>query len=207
MRFTLALHARSGRWIPPGLLLAIWAALIVANPGSALDNAANLFFAVLTVSVWWTSAIGNVDDDPHRDLCAACVGGPSRLNVLRHTSALVLLLALAVLASVGAIASGTSTRASAPTVVAGTLGLLASGALLGVAIGAFLHRPVVRSTAWTVVTGLVAIMVVVLLPLVRDVLHDTDHAQIGGVGILFAVSVLVALVAGAVAAELAARTS
>ena len=76
MRFALALHARSGRWIPPALLLATWVVLVVANPGSALDNGANLFFAVLVVSVWCTSAIGNVDDDPHRDLCAAAVGGP-----------------------------------------------------------------------------------------------------------------------------------
>jgi hypothetical protein len=207
VRFALALHARSGRWIPPALLFGTWAALIMANPGTALDNAANLFFAVLVVSVWWTSAIGNVDDDPHRDLCAASVGGPARLSALRHAGALGLLLAVAVIAAVGGIVTGTGSRASSATVVAGTIGLLASAALLGVAIGAFLHRPVVRSTAWTVVGGVVAIMVVVLLPPVRDVLHDADHSRIGGVGILAVVSVLVALVAAALAAQLAARAS
>jgi hypothetical protein len=207
MRFALALHARSGRWIPPALLLATWVVLVVANPGSALDNAANLFFAVLIVSVWCTSAIGNVDDDPHRDLCAASVGGPARLMVSRHAAALVMMtVTVGVVAALG-IVSGARTAASGPTVVAGTVGLLASGALLGVAIGGFLHRPILRSTAWVVVIALVAIMVVVLLPPVRDVLRDADHSRIGGVGVLLLASLGVVAVATWAAAALAARAS
>lgn len=205
MRFALTLHARSGRWVPPALLLATWVVLVVANPGSALDNAANLFFAMLVVAVWCTSAIGNVDDDPHRDLCAAAVGGPARLAVARHAAAVLVMVAAVGVVSVLGIASGSRDGASAPTIVAGTVGLLASGALLGVAIGAFLHRPLVRSTAWTVVVALVAIMVVVLLPPVRDVLRGADHARIGGVGILFVASLVIAAVAGWSAATLAAR--
>jgi hypothetical protein len=50
-------------------------------------------------------------------------------------------------------------------------------------------------------------MAVVLLPPVRDVLHDADHARIGGVGILFVVSLAVAGGAGWLAAALAARSS
>jgi hypothetical protein len=207
MRFTLALHARSGRWIPPALLLATWVALVVANPGSALDNAANLFFAVLIVAVWATSAIGNVDDDPHRDLCAAANGGPARLAALRHVAAVLELLPVVVVAGVLALASGPRHGASWGTVVAGTAGLLASGVLLGAALGSFLHRPVLRSTAWTVVVALVAIMVVVLLPPVRGVFHDADHARIGGVGLLFGVALVLAVVAGWAAGALAARLS
>jgi hypothetical protein len=207
VRFTLALLARSGRWIPPALLLVTWVALVVANPGSALDNAANLFFVVLIVAVWSTSAIGNVDDDPHRDLCAASLGGPARLAVVRHVGALVVMLAVVLVVSVLAIASGSSDRASEWTVVAGTAALLASAAALGVAIGGFLHRPLLRSSAWTVVAGVVAIIVVVLLPPLRDVLHDVDRARIGGVGVLLVVSVVVVALAGWSAAALAARRS
>jgi hypothetical protein len=207
VRFALTLLARSGRWIPPALLLTTWVVLVVANPGSALDNAANLYFAVLVVGVWCTSTLGNVDDDPHRDLCAASVGGPARLAVLRHAGALVMMLAVVLVVAVLAIASGASDSTSTARVLAGTVGLLASGAVLGVAIGAFLHRPLVRSPAWTVVAALVAIMVVVLLPPVRDVLHDADHARIGGVGVLLAVSLLSAALAGWSTAALAARTS
>jgi hypothetical protein len=207
MSFTLTLQARSGRWIPPALVLATWVVLVVANPGSALDNAANLFFAVLIVAVWFTSTIGNVDDDPHRDLCAAANGGPARLAVTRHVSALLALLVAAVVVGALAVASGSRDGASAVTVVAGTAGLLGSGVLLGVAIGGFLHRPVVRSTAWVVVIAIVAVIVVALLPPVRDVLRDTDHGEIGGVGILTVVSCLVAAVASWGAAALAARRS
>jgi hypothetical protein len=205
--FALALHARTGRWIPPALLLVTWTVLVVANPGSALDNAANLFFAVLVVSVWCTSAIGNVDDDPHRDLCAAASGGPARLAASRHVTALLEMMVAVGVVSVLGIVSGTRSGTSLATIVAGTVGLLASGALLGVAIGGFLHRPLLRSTAWTVVAGLVAIVVVVLLPPVRDVQHDADHRRIGGVGVLFVVSLAVAGGAGWAAAALAARTS
>jgi hypothetical protein len=207
MRFTLALHARSGRWIPPAVVLVTWVVLVVANPGSALDNAANLFFALLITSVWCTSVIGNVDDDPHRDLCAAAIGGPGRLAFMRHAAALVVMLTTVVVVAVLAIASGSRDSASWATIVAGTLGLLASGALLGTAIGAFLHRPILRSTAWTVVVALVAVMIVVLLPPLRDVLRDADHARIGGVGVLVVVSTAVAVGAGVVAAALAARRS
>ena len=207
MTFALALHARTGRWIPPALLLVTWTVLVVANPGSALDNAANLFFAVLVVSVWSTSAIGDVDDDPHRDLCAAALGGPARLATSRHAAALLVMVVTVVVVSILGIVSGTHSDASTATAVAGTVGLLASAALLGVAIGAFLHRPLLRSTAWTVVAGLVAIMVVVLLPPVRDVLHDADHARIGGVGVLFVVSLAIVGAAGWAAAALASRAS
>ena len=117
------------------------------------------------------------------------------------------MLATAVVVTALAIATGTHDGASWATIAAGTFGLLASGVLLGTAIGAFLHRPIVRSTAWTVVVAVVAIMVVVLLPPVRDVLHDADHAHIGGVGVLVVASAAVAGVAGVAAAALAARLS
>jgi hypothetical protein len=201
------MHARSGRWIPPALVLATWVVLVVANPGSALDNAANLFFAVVIVAMWVTSAIGNVDDDPHRDLCAAASGGPARLASIRHAGALLGLLPVIVVVGVLAVASGSRDGASWGTVVAGTAGLLLSGTLLGVAIGAFLHRPILRSTAFTVVVGLIAIVIVVLLPPVRDVLRDVDHARVGGVGALLAVSLVVAATAGGSAGALAARRS
>lgn len=207
MRFAVALHVRSGRWIPPALLLVTWVALVVANPGSALDNAANLFFPVMIVAVWCTSGIGNVDDDPHRDLCAASVGGPDRLSVVRNVSALVELLPAAVVVGTLGIVSGERVGASWPAVVAGTAGLLLSAVLLGVAIGAVLHRPVVRSTAWTVVLALVALLVVALLPPVRDVLHDADHGRVGGSGLLVAASAGILVLACWGAALLAARTS
>ena len=200
------LHARSGRWIPPALLLVTWVVLVVANPGRALDNAANLFFAVLIFSVWCTSAIGNVDDDPHRDLCAAAIGGPARLvGVASGGRRCSLTVVVALLVSVPAIATGSRAGASSATIVAGTVGLLVGAALLGVAIGGFLHRPLLRSPAWTVVVALIAIMVVVLLPPVRDVLHDADHARIGGVGVLVVVAGAIAAAASWSAAALAAR--
>ncbi len=117
MTFALALHARTGRWIPPALLLVTWTVLVVANPGSALDNAANLFFAVLVVSVWCTSAIGNVDDDPHRDLCAAASGGPARLAASRHVAALLVMVATVGVVSVLGIVSGTRSGTSLATIV------------------------------------------------------------------------------------------
>jgi hypothetical protein len=207
MGVAILLYARSGRWIAPAVLLMTWVALVVANPGSALDNAANLFFVVLIVAVWWTSGIGNVDDDPHRDLCAASVGGPEPLAMARNSGALFVLLPVVVVVGVLGIISGPRDGASWPTVIVGTASLLMSGAMLGVAIGSLLHRPVVRSMAWTVLLALVAILLVVLLPPVRDVLRGVDHAHVGGVGGLLVASFAVLVVAWWAAMVLAARRS
>lgn len=66
---------------PPSMSVAGWLRGVrrtrIDDPEAAL---ATLRF---DVAVWCTSAMGNVDDDPHRDLCAASVGGPARLTIVR----------------------------------------------------------------------------------------------------------------------------
>jgi len=204
MSFTLALVGRSGRWIAPTLLLAVWLLIVVANPGSALDNAANLFFAVLVVALWLAVATGNVDDDPHRDLCAASVGGPARLQAARQLATMVALGPAVLIATVLAVASGTDHRPLATDVV-GTLGLLISAALLGAAIGGFLHRPILTNVAWSVVLGVAAALFIAVLPPLRDVLRDADHAHLDGVAALFALSAVAITASTYCSAMLAAR--
>ena len=74
IRFTLALVARSGRWVAPAVVYLVWLVLVLANPGPALTNGANMFFGVVVFAAWFAVVTGNVDDDPHRDLCAAVAG-------------------------------------------------------------------------------------------------------------------------------------
>jgi hypothetical protein len=204
MRFTVALVARSGRWIAPTLILAVWLLVVIANPGSALDNAANLFFALLVVALWLTVTTGNVDDDPHRDLCAASAGGPARLQTTRQLATMVALGPMVLIATVLGVASGTDHR-SLTTNVAGALGLLVSAALLGAAIGGFLHRPILANVAWSVVLGVVAAIVIAVLPPLRDVLRDADHARLEGVAALFVASTFAITGATWISAVLAAR--
>ena len=204
MRFTLALVARSGRWIAPFLLLAVWLVMVIANPGSALDNAANLFFALFVVALWLTVTTGNVDDDPHRDLCAASVGGPARLQTARQLATMVALGPLVLIATVLGVASGTDHR-SLGTDVVGTLGLLVSAGLLGAATGGFLHRPILANVAWSVVLGVVVVLGVAVLPPLRDALRDADRARLEGVAALFVVSTLSTTAATWLSAVLAAR--
>ena len=188
MRFALALLARSGRWIPPALLLVTWVVLVVANPGSALDNAANLFFAVLIVSVWCTER-----DRQRRRRSRTAISARPRwadrragglASRARRSLVVVVRRRCPVLADRERprrrrVGSRRSSREPS--------GLLVSGALLGVAIGGFLHRPIAPLARMDGGRRVVAIMVVVLLPPVRDVLRDADHARIGGVGILVVV--------------------
>jgi hypothetical protein len=203
-RFTLTLVVHSGRWIAPALTFAVWLLVVVANPGTTLDNAANLFFALLVVGLWLTVTTGNVDDDPHRDLCAASVGGAARLQATRQLATLAALCPVVLIATALAVVTGTDHRSLA-TDVAGTMGLLLSGALVGIAIGGFLHRPILANLAWTVVLGAAAALVVAVLPPLHDVLRDADRARLGGVAALSVVSAFMATGGTWLSAALAAR--
>jgi hypothetical protein len=186
------------------LILAVWLLVVVTNAADALDNAANLFFALLVVALWLKVTTGNVDDDPHRDLCAASAGGPARLQVTRQLATLAALCPVILIATTLAVVRGTDHRSLA-TDVAGTLGLLASATLLGIAVGGFLHRPILANPAWTVVLGVASLVGIAVLPPLHNVLRDADRARLDGVVVLLALSSIVATGATSLSAVLAAR--
>ena len=206
-RFTLALVARSGRWVAPAVVYLVWLALVLANPGPALTNGANMFFSVVVFAVWFAVVTGNVDDDPHRDLCAAVAGSPARLHACRAGATVGVSAAVAVVTALATGATGDLGDRGLASTTLWSVALLVAGALIGSAIGVFLHRPVIDGVAWSVVLASAASLAVVLLPPVQSVLRHLDHGSTGGVGLLLVVAGVVAALAVVASAAIADRRS
>ncbi len=201
MLFTLRLVARSGRWVAPAIVYVVWLILVLANPGPSLTNAASMFFAVVIVALWITVIAGNVDDDPHRDLCAAVSGSPARLHASRTAAALVAAWCVVAVTCPLVAATGHKGPHSLPWAIGWTLVLLTGAALIGATIGVFLHRPVLRNAAWSLPLAIGAVIAVALLPPVQDVLRAFNHDETTGVVALLAAAVA----AGACATMISAR--
>jgi hypothetical protein len=193
--FNLRLAARSMRWLGPVLIASIWTSFTVANPGPALSNASNSFMMLVAATCWITVAIGNVDDDGHRELLAAAVGSPARLQRVRAISAYLAANAIALVATVADVAAATSPTRSISQVhiVGGCLFLQLAATAIGVSIGTVLHRPVVRNAGATLLVATAGLVGVILLPPVQHVLRQLNDGRTGG---LIALT-LVALTAGA----------
>lgn len=195
--FTVRLTLRSMRWLGPVLIALIWTSFTVANPGPALSNASSSFMMFVTVTCWITIAIGNVDDDGHRELLTAAAGSPARLHRGRAVSAYLAANVIALVATVADVAAATSpTRPiSQLHVVGGCVLLQLAATAIGVGIGTVLHRPVVRQAGAALLVAVAALVGLILLPPVQHVLRQFNDDRTGGLVVL----TLVALAAGAVA--------
>jgi len=207
IRFTLALVARSGRWVAPAVVYLVWLVLVLANPGPALTNGANMFFGVVVFAAWFAVVTGNVDDDPHRDLCAAVAGSPRRLHARRAAATIAVSGAVAVLTSLSTGTTGDLGHRDQLSAIAGTVAVLVAGALIGAAIGVFLHRPLLDSVAWSLILAASAAIAVALLEPVQDVLRNLDHGSLRGVTLLLVVAAAACALCVSLSAWVAGRRS
>ncbi|MGO9873075.1 MAG: hypothetical protein ACLPVY_04675 [Acidimicrobiia bacterium] len=203
----LRLAGRSMRWLGPALMLMIWILASLSAPGPALTNAGNMFLLLVAVSCWLTVAIGNVDDDGHRELLAAAIGSPARLHRSRAISAYVAANTISAAGTLAClVASSKPTRPTAEIVVVGACVLLQLAATaIGVGIGTLLHRPVLRHVGVTLLVAVAALVGTILLPPVQGVLRALNNGRTAGVIALAAAGGVVALAAVAAASALADR--
>jgi hypothetical protein len=188
------------RWFGAVLLALIWTSFTVASPGTALANASGAFILIVAVTCWITVAIGNVDDDGHRELVAAAAGSPGRLQRSRAISAFVAGNAIALVSTIIGIALATSPSrpVSLVRIIGACLLLQLAATAIGVGIGTLLHRPVVRNSGVTLLTSAGALVGLILLPPVQHVLRELNDNRTDGLVVL----TLVALFAGSVAVAL-----
>ena len=166
-----------------------------------------MFFGAVVFAAWLAVIAGNVDDDPHRDLCAAAAGSPARLHVCRAFATIGASAGVVVVTALLTGSTGDLGHQDLPYAVGCTVALLVAGALIGSAIGVFLHRPLIRSVAWSLVLGASAAIAVALLPPVQDVLRNFDHDTTHGVFVLLVAAATSAALAIVVSATLAYRRS
>ena len=205
IRFTTTCLVRSMRWVAPFLVFASWTAVVLAANGTALVKASSIFPAVLIWSTWITIVTGNHDDDAHRDLVAAAIGGASSVHILRAVTVAVVsvvpVVVVAILARISALQPGHPAGA----VVAATAGFEASAAAIGIAIGVWLHRPILRHRGVSTLTASAACIGVMLFAPVESVHRSLSDDRIGSIGPMLAICSLVAVISVAASARIAQR--
>jgi hypothetical protein len=205
--FHLRLLARSMRWLGPVLIAVIWTSFTVSDPGPALGNASSSFMMLVAVACWITVAIGNVDDDGHRELLTAAAGSPARLHRMRAASALVAAGLIALIVTVADIAVGTSPSRpiNHAQIIGGCLLLGVVATAIGVGIGTALHRPVVRNSGGALLAATGGLVVLILLPPVQHVLRQFNDNRTGGLIVLALVGLTAAAAVVTAAGMLADR--
>jgi hypothetical protein len=202
--FTLLLLGRSMRWVAPTIVFLLAWGLVMADPGPLRSSSASLFPVAAVVMCWLTIAIGNVDDEGHRELCTAEAGSPARLLLVRSLSALVPAVVLAVLVTVG-LAIVTPSSGGAAADLGAVLVVPLAGGLLGIGIGGLLHRPLVRHLGLTVVGAIGALVLTITTTPATHLLHDVTAGHLAAAYELLAATALLGAALTAAAAGLVGR--
>ncbi|MFH8407691.1 ABC transporter [Streptomyces sp. NPDC018019] len=167
LHYQSALLLRSHRWLPPVLLYVIFLAVGVQTGGPVLDSYGLAAGGLLPVSVW-LCRICVTNEPPAARACAAAAAGPGRAHLAAVLTAALsaTLLALAASGYVALVADphASDHRTAVPVVAAFGAGLSAAlvCVLLGTAVGALCNQPVLRSTGWSVLSGLLAALLLLI---------------------------------------------
>ncbi|MGW3012206.1 ABC transporter [Streptomyces sp. NPDC001219] len=167
LRYQTALLIGSYRWLPPVILFAAWLAIGVESGGPILDAFGYAAGGLLPTAVWLTRVCVTNEPSAARN-CAAAAAGPGRVHLAGVLTAAGAAVLLAVLGTAVAVVlsdpRSTDQQVAVPVLPAAGAGLLAALVclLMGTAIGALSNRPVLRSTGWSILTGLLAALLLLV---------------------------------------------
>ncbi|MGW0878222.1 ABC transporter [Streptomyces sp. NPDC002671] len=168
LRYQADLLLRSQRWLPPVLLYAAFLAVGVQSGQPVLDSLGYTAAGLLPVAAWLVR-ICVTGEPPAARACVAAARGPARAHLACLLTALITAALLGVAATlvVTLISDPASNghRAHVPPLSACAAGLLATlaCALLGSAVGALTHPPLLRSTGRAVPAMLLAALLSVVV--------------------------------------------
>ncbi|WP_327154282.1 ABC transporter [Streptomyces tubercidicus] len=216
LRYQTALLIGSHRWLPPVILYAAWLAISVRGGDPLLDGLGYAAGGLLPAAVWLTRTCVTNEPSAARN-CAAAAAGPGRAHLAAVLTAAgtALLLALVGAALVVLVSDPRSTdhQVAVPVLPAAFAGLLAALVclLMGTALGALSNWPVLRSTGWSIPTGLVAALLLLVLgaspanAAVSGLVTGSLHGTISIPWLPLIATVLIAAAATAVACALSSR--
>jgi hypothetical protein len=180
VRYLASDVARSQRWIAPAVLFVAAVAILNADAGPLLTTYADTATCLLPVAIWLTVVVANSEDPTQAAITSVTVGGTTRLRIGKL---LVAFLADAGLALVAVLVPVILQTSSGGT----TVGDVAAGAVAhllvaatGVAVGAWLARPLVGRAGWVFVIGVLVVLAQTVVPHAPPtrqvlVLFDQDH--------------------------------
>lgn len=177
MAGTLRLLSGTGRWVPPFLLVLVWVLFTLSPPGPSGANHTSIFAGLVIAAVWLTIVIGNLDDDPHRDLLAAAVGSTFDLHLRRAVYAGVLVGAVGLVSAVASTLLGSEDDKNVVESTTVGLALGVGAALIGVGIGTWLHRPILRHRGASTLVAIAAVMATMLFPPLQGALRAVNDGR------------------------------
>ncbi|MEV0260018.1 ABC transporter [Streptomyces sp. NPDC050617] len=167
-RYQAALLIRSHRLLPPLTLYVLIMGIGVQAGQPILDSFGWAGVALLLVAAWFVR-ICVTNEPPAARHVAAAATSPARVHLASVLTALTCSVALGTIGT-AFVAIVSDPRSSdrqidvpvGPAILAGLLTALAC-ALLGTAVGALCNRPLLRGTGWTMLTTMVAAMLVLVV--------------------------------------------
>ncbi|MEU8686142.1 ABC transporter [Streptomyces sp. NPDC048611] len=216
LRYQTALLIGSYRWLPPVILFAAWVAIGVESGGPILDAFGYTAGGLLPTAVWLTRVCVTNEPSAARN-CAAAAAGPGRVHLAGVLTAAGAAVLLAVLGTAVAVLlsdpRSTDQQVAVPVLPAAGAGLLAALVclLMGTAIGALSNRPVLRSTGWSIPTGLLAALLLLVWgaspanAAVSGLVTGSVHGTISTPWLPLAATALIAAAATGAACALSSR--
>ncbi|CAM5650890.1 MULTISPECIES: hypothetical protein [Streptomyces] len=216
LRYHSALLLRSHRWLPPVLLYAAFLAVGVQPGGPVLDSYGFAAIGPLPLAAW-LCRLCVTGEPPAARACAAAATGPGRAHLARvltgALSATVLALVGTVYVALGSDPHASDHHTAVPVAPAFCAGLLAAlvSVLLGTAVGALCNWPVLRSTGWSVLSGLSAALLLLVgsaspaNAAVSGLVTGSAHGTVALPWLPLLGTVVIAAVATAVACRLGSR--
>lgn len=164
LRYVASDASRSQRWIAPLALFLAAVAAFNADPGPLLTTYADTAASLLPIAIWLTFVVTNSEDPVQAAITSVTIGGATRLRLGKLVVSYLACSVLAAVAVLVPVALQTSRGGTtAGDVAAGAVAHLLIAAV-GVAIGAFLARPVVRRAGWAFVVGVTGWLAQTLVP-------------------------------------------
>lgn len=161
VRYVASDSVRAERWVAPCVLFLIITVSGTAAGGTALGGYGFTVTALFPVATWVAVTVLNSEDPIQTAITTASVGSSLLVRLAKMTVAFLACQVLSTFALVYPLVTGHP--ASAGDVAAGAVGHLLSS-LAGVTVGSLISRPVLRTPAWAVITGIVAFLVEILVP-------------------------------------------
>lgn len=206
VRLLLSILVVSGRWAPPAVLLAVWTALLLSGPATALSHTAAIFLGVVIVTVWLSLAVAAMADSPTRDLLAARVGSAGRLHLESGVVAAGVALGLCVPMLAAITLSAVPSERTVRTELLFSAGLTLAAVIVGVGLGYLLARPIVAPpiAVFAVIPALIGLA---KIPTVETVLLQFSRDEAGPLGWLLIATVVFVVLAGVAGAWMVNRRS
>lgn len=155
------------------LLLLVWVGLVLGpqapddDPHQHVENASACFLAFVICGLWVMVQLGNLDDDPRRDLLAAAAGSSARLHWLRAATTLSALALVGLPVSL-AILFRSGERSAIWLMV--IFAILALGSTIGTSLGSWLTRPMMRHRGAVVLLAIAGVIGISRITPINDAL-------------------------------------